>query len=188
MSEMPTGGCLGLDLNGVGREASSIGWAYGDLHWPLPRSGHWRLPTIGGRGARYVAFVNLFNDILDEWQPKNVYIEQPLPPNIPNTNATTMRQIYAVLGFVEEACWRASVSFSGNHVDTIRVDVIGRCRWPGDGNATKAGVIDFVRNTLKMDVTNHDECDAIIVWMHYKQKMQGIPSAKFPLLRTGGTL
>jgi len=143
-------------------------------------SGHWPLPKVGGRATRYIAFVDIINHALEFWQPRNVYIENPLPPQA-QTDADTCRKIYALVGFTEEACGRAGVAFGGESVNSIRTDVIGRCHWP-DGK-TKPHVVSFVRNQLRMDVWNNDEADAIIVWLDYRQKMHGTPSAKHPLFR-----
>lgn len=192
MSTMPAGGTLALDLNGVGRHESkggpAIGWAYGLLEWKNPLSGYWPFPQRL-LAARYVAFVDLLNDVvMDEWRPGNIYYERPLPPNIPNTNAMTMEQIYGVLAFVREACERSAmngrpVKISGDHVNTIRTNVIGRHQWP-DGK-TKPHVIRFVRDVLKLDVFNDNEADAIICWHDYRQKMLQIPPARHTLFRYG---
>jgi hypothetical protein len=174
-----------LDLNGAGLSRNSaVGWAYGPLEWKQPSSGYWTLPKIGTRGDRYIGFVDKLNAKMDEWQPRNVCIENPLPPFIADSTADTFRQIYALVAFVEEACARAKppAAFSGEHVDTIRTNVAGRVwRKPLD---PKAEVLRFVRQELKMpQVDDHNEADAILVWHDYRQRMMGIPSAKMPLFR-----
>jgi len=176
MTTMPDGGVLALDLS-----ATVIGWACAPLTWKQPEFGYWTLPKIGGVGARYAAFVDKVNDTMDAWNPAHVVIENPLPPNVPNTNVDTMMQIYAIVGFVHEACFRHSVPFHGCHVDTIRTNVMGRCRWVK--GETKSAVVQFCRQELKLDVTDHNAADAIICWHDYRQKILGIPSAKQPLFR-----
>lgn len=176
MMAIPEGGTLALDLSGAGMSnESAVGWAYGPVNWNQPQSGHWPLPRIGTRGQRYMAFVNILNDSLDLWKPRNVFIENPLPPQA-QTDYDTCRKIYALVGFVEEACARADAAFGGESVSSIRVSVIGRCRWP-DGK-TKPHVVRFVREDLGMDnVRDHNEADAVVIWHAYRQKMLNIPPA-----------
>lgn len=179
---LPDGGVLALDLNGAGLSRdSAVGWAYGPMEWRQPHSGHWFLPQLGFRGDRYVAFVNILNDALDEWKPSAVCIENPLSVFIPASDEMTRRQVYALVGFVEEACARVPCPFSGEHVNAIRSNVAGRVwRKPQD---PKAEVLAFVRREFKLDIFDHNEADAIMVWHDRRQKILGVPSAKHPLFR-----
>lgn len=176
MTTMPFGGVLALDLS-----ATVIGWACAPLAWKQPEFNHWTVAGLGGEGATYARWVDKINDVLDEWKPTDIVYERPLPP-IAQTSSITAEQIYAILGALKEAAWRHdNTPVHGEHVDTIRTNVIGRCRWAK--GETKSAVVQFCRQELKLDVTDHNAADAIICWHDYRQKIIGIPSAKRPLFR-----
>jgi Holliday junction resolvasome RuvABC endonuclease subunit len=116
------GGLLGLDLS------STCGWAYlADLGQRTPDVGSWRLPSLGGQGAKFAALENELAAALNCLTPIRVVVEAPLPP-VALSNATTVRLLYGLNAIVRSECWRASISLIEIDSHTARLEIIGPVR------------------------------------------------------------
>jgi Holliday junction resolvasome RuvABC endonuclease subunit len=158
------------------------GYCFGDLSSKLPsKHGFWRMPNIGGEGAIYTAFANVLWDSIEELQPTALVIENPLPPQA-QTDTSTAFKIYAMRGYCLEACNRHSVAFAGVGANDVRVGLLGRCRWPGGSAEGKKAIVRHVRS-LGLPVSDHNEADAIMVWLFWRAEMIRAESGRDPMFR-----
>lgn len=156
-----------------------IGFAAGDLSGDVPTYfGHWKMPDFGGEGATYRACTNEIYGAIKRFSPTKLVIEKPLAPRaiVERTTTENVYRIWSMRGLVYEAGDRLSIPVSGFGADDIRMDLLGRCRWPGGSKEAKRQVVAFVRR-LGLDVTDHNAADAINVWLYVQRRSRGISGA-----------
>jgi hypothetical protein len=166
-----TGSVLTLDIS-----PTVCGFAIGVLSARLPICGFWQMPEVGGEGAVYCAFSNQLYDTIEANCPSKIVLENPLRPRaiVERTTTENVYRIHAMRGLVWEAGHRTSVPVSGYGADDIRMDLLGRCRWPGGSKEGKEAVVAYVRK-LGLDVTDHNAADAVMVWLYVQRRQRGIP-------------
>lgn len=154
------GGVLALDL------AGTAGWCYGDVDDIVPLFGIWRLPKVGGEGARYAAFENTLIDHLNEWRPSWIVLEEALPP-VAQTNTFSAYQQYTLRGITLAEAYRASIPWSSVSAQLARLEVLGRAR-PDD---KKEAVMAWCRHRGWL-VHDHNAADACVVWEWHRRKLR----------------
>ena len=151
-----------------------VGYAFGDLSKPWPSDFGFYAFGTGSIGLKMRRFANSLYGDIERWKPSKVVMESPLPPQS-QTDTWTAIKIYGQYCYVHEACDRHGIEIpSAAGADTIRSDLIGRCRWPGGSSETKKKVVEFVRS-FGVEVRNHNAADAIMVWAWYRLQMLGLP-------------
>lgn len=177
MAPPTPGGILALDLS------LSTGWAYGGMNDLEPISGTWLLRADGDTereaGKWFAALDNEVADAIDIFQPSEVIMEAPLG----SKRQTSARVLLGLACHAESCCYRKSVSISEQHVQTVRLDVLGCGRFP-KGQA-KAYVAAWVR-LQGWEVETDDEADARVVWCfgqmigRAKRRVPAIARPKLP--------
>ncbi len=161
MGPLVPGGTLTLDL------ASVVGWAYGHDEDRVPLFGTWKLPKIGGEGARYASFENELITTVETCQPRWIVLEKPLPPQA-QTHARSAEQQYALRGMAYSTAYRNSIPISEIDAYTVRVEVLGAGR-PVD---VKLAVVSYCRKRGWI-VPDHNAGDACLIWQWHRQRMRG---------------
>jgi Holliday junction resolvasome RuvABC endonuclease subunit len=157
------------------------GWAIGHLSDEAPEFGRWMLPRLGTEGAKYAKFADLLYGALKSWQPTAVVVEAPLPPAAQaaqKDTSTAFRQ-YGFRAIVHEAAWRRSIPITEVSADMVRIELLGRCRWPKGG--AKTAVIRHCI-ALGLQVSDDNEADAILIWHWHRRRMRGFSGRPAPLL------
>jgi Holliday junction resolvasome RuvABC endonuclease subunit len=149
-----------------------VGWAYGGPIDIAPSFGCWRLPKIGGEGARYAAFENELADAMDRFSPSRLVLEAPLSFQalLGVSTAVVMKQQYTLRGIAYAEAWRASVPISEVSSDIVRLAVLGQARFAKD--KVKAEVVAHCRG-LGLDVPDHNAGDACLVWIWHTSQTRG---------------
>jgi Holliday junction resolvasome RuvABC endonuclease subunit len=172
-TDPPLGGVLCLDLS------LTTGFAYGMRTDRGPAFGIWKLPRIGGEGARGAYFENTLARMLYDCQPSNLVLEAPLPLPAQTHMKTCEQQLgLRQLAYVE--AWRAKVPVSEISALTVRMELMGTARFRK--NEVKAEVMKFIRARGWM-VTDHNAADACMLWLWHMRRMTGMPPVAGPLFR-----
>jgi hypothetical protein len=168
------GGVLALDLAGV------VGWAYGHLTDRNPAFGTWRLPHIGGEGARYAAFENELAEAMDEFAPSKMILEAPLSFQalLGVSTGRVMQQQYTLRGIALAEAWRASCAPSEVSSDIVRLELLGQSRFAKD--TVKREVVRYCRQR-GWRVPDHNAGDACMIWAWFQQQMRAVPRTSGPL-------
>jgi hypothetical protein len=173
MPPMTKGGVLTLDLAGV------VGWAYGPLAAVQPLFGHWPRPKFGGEGAFYAAFDNTLAAKVEECRPSEIVLEAALA--LPGqTDMRSCRQQLTLRGFCYAEGYRSKTPVSEIDAYTARLEVLGTGRFPR-GEA-KREVVAHCR-ARGIGVSDHNEADAVVLWIWHKQRMTGGLPIAGPLWR-----
>jgi hypothetical protein len=162
---MIRGGVLALDLS------STVGWAYADLSEPVPETGHWVLPALGGWVAKCSALEKDLGDFLAAWEPCHLVLEAPLPP-LAQTNITSARQQYGLDTIARLSAYWTSVPVTACDAQTVRVGVMGP-RPRLSTNGTKLEVIKYCRGR-GIRVNGDHEADAALLWLWHRQAAGGL--------------
>jgi hypothetical protein len=143
------------------------GFAVGDLYGKLPIAEFWELPESGGEGAVYRNFTNALYGAIEDPRPTKIYIENPLPVQamLGHCRPEYILRIHKMRGDVYEAGNRLSIPVLGFSADTVRHELLGRCRWPGGSDEAKRVVLAHVRG-LGLNVTSFDAADAVMIWLY----------------------
>lgn len=165
------GGVLCLDLS------SNVGWAYAAIDAREPSFGVWRLPKIGGEGARFAAFENEMAAAMDRWSPSALVLEAPLPLAALCGVSTlkVVAQQLTLRGIAYAEAWRASIPISEVSSDIVRLAMLGQSRFAK--NTVKIEVVAYCR-ARGWKVPDHNAADACLVWAwHCTQLRGGFPVA-----------
>lgn len=174
MPDLPLGGVLALDL------ASTVGYAYGDLAERLPVAfGIWKLPKVGGEGARYAAFENMLSAMCERVRPSKLILEAPLPL-MAQTQGRIAQQQYTLRGFAYAEGYRQSATVLEVSADLVRNALLGRSRFGTD--KVKVEVVAYVRR-LGLRVPEHNSADAAMVWLWLRGQLHGTRSVSGPLFQ-----
>jgi len=152
-------GVLALDLS------QRTGWAYGRLDQPIPETGRWVLPDIGGRAARFCALHDMLDDHMERWKPIQMVIEAPLPPQA-QTHTNSALQQYGLDAVVRMVGFWWGVPVVAIDSWTARHEVAGIRRTSDD--TVKKSVFAFCRR-LGIKVDSHDAADAAMLWLWFKR-------------------
>jgi Holliday junction resolvasome RuvABC endonuclease subunit len=164
------GGILALDLS------RWTGWAYGQIGDTTPKFGTIRLSDTLEE-ARYAAFQETVEAMLEAMQPSHLVLEAPLPLPAHNSLMITAQQL-TLRGIARMSAWRASVARSEIDVGTVRQDILGRRYFAKD--QVKREVLRYcLRRGWR--VPDHNAGDACLVWLWYARQRQGIRPAAGPL-------
>lgn len=161
------------------------GIAVGDLSGKLPIAEFWEMPSLGGEGAVYCHFGNQLYDAIEAHKPTKIAIEKPLSVQgmLGKCQPDYIHRIEKMRGDVYEAGYRSSIPITAYSADTIRSDLLGRCRWPGGSDEAKKHVLAHVRS-LGLMISSFDAADAVMVWLYVQRRLRGIPtSSGDPLFR-----
>jgi Holliday junction resolvasome RuvABC endonuclease subunit len=164
------GGTLALDL------ASTVGWAYGGLRDANPAFGCWKLPPIGGEGARFAAFENTLAAAIEELQPSRMVCEAPMPLQA-LIGVSTLKVVSQQLGLRAIAyseAYRASIPISEVSSDMVRYAILGAARFAK--GKVKIEVVNYCRSR-GWKVPDHNAGDAVLVWLWHKGQLSGSPLA-----------
>lgn len=168
---------MALDL------AGTVGWAYGPVSAPAPVFGCWKLPKIGGEGARYAGFENVLIEAMTRMQPGRMVLEAPLPL-MAQSQAKVAQQQYTLRGLAYAEAYRAGIAISEVSADLVRHDLLGRSRFNGEA---KKEVLHYCRQRGWV-VPDHNAADACMVWAWYKGQVtrNGAPAPPGLLFARGG--
>jgi hypothetical protein len=171
------GGVLCFDLS------SNVGYAYGAIDAPAPTFGVWRLPKIGGEGARYAAYENELASAIDLWSPSALVLEAPLPLAALCGVSTlkVVAQQLTLRGIAYAEAWRASIPISEVSSDMVRLAMLGQSRFKK--GTVKAEVLAYCRS-INLLVPDHNAGDAVLTWLWYKGQLSGAQSIAGPLFRS----
>jgi Holliday junction resolvasome RuvABC endonuclease subunit len=160
------GGVLALDL------ASTVGWAYGAIDDQDPVFGCWRLPHIGGEGARYVAFENELAAAIATLQPARLILEASMTLQALAASSTieVVRQQITLRGIGYAEAYRATLPISEVDAYTVRLEVLGTGRFPKD--TVKGEVVRYCQRR-GWRVPDHNAGDACLVWLWHVTKLSG---------------
>jgi Holliday junction resolvasome RuvABC endonuclease subunit len=159
------GGVLALDLG------STIGWAYGQLEWVEPWTGHITTPMIGGQGARFQVLDTELIKMIEKWRPAKIAMESPLPPQSQSdTNAALI--LYGMRAIVVLLAHGFSIPISSISADLARNDLMGFSRIPGGKKgAIKDAVMAWVKQRKGWKVWNHNAADAAMIWAWHQRQL-----------------
>jgi len=166
MNAIKPGGVLCMDLSSV------VGIAVGSLTDRLPAFETWRLPKIGGEGARYAAFENTLAQAIEAWEPSWIVLEAPIPLPAMNNRASAFQQI-TLRGIAYSEAYRASIPISEIDAYTARLEVMGVGR-PAEG---KKAVVAWCR-AHGMPVGDDHAGDACVLWLWHRRKMRNGSAAE----------
>jgi Holliday junction resolvasome RuvABC endonuclease subunit len=155
---------LSLDL------ATVVGWCYGHLQSRSPAFGTWRLPHVGGEGAKYAAFENELVAAMDRWKPSKLLVEATLPL-MALAHGSTHRvaaQQFTLRGFVYTEGYRASIPVFEKDARSVRQDILGQGQFPKD--QVKREVFKWCRNH-GWRVPDHNAADAALLWEWHRRQM-----------------
>jgi Holliday junction resolvasome RuvABC endonuclease subunit len=160
------GGVLALDLS------SMVGWAYGGLDSPAPLFGCWRLPPVGGEGARYATFENELVKAMRERRPGRLVLEAALSLQAlaASSNIQVTRQQLTLRGIAYAEAYRASVPICEIDSFTVRQAMIGVGRFP-KGQAK----IEVIRHCKGRgwNVPDDNSADACLTWAWHTTQLRG---------------
>jgi hypothetical protein len=158
MSASRPGGVLALDL------ASRVGWAYGCPGDRQPLCGAWILPPsdAGDHGRKFAAMENELEDLLVIYRPVLILVEAPLPPTAVS-NASTWAHQLGLSAIAASSAYRHDIRFRQQAASTIRLEILGTCRFPGGD--PKDAIMDYCAGR-GWTVPNHDAGDACITWLY----------------------
>jgi hypothetical protein len=170
------GGILALDLSSV------TGWCYGNVGDNLPIFGTWRLPHIGGEGARYGAFENELIAALERWEPGRMILEAPMAFGalLGHSNFRTMAQQYTLRGISYKEGWRASCEVTEIDAYSVRHEVLGQGRFAKE--TVKREVVRYCRH-VGLRVPDHNAGDACLTWLWKTARMRGVAPVAGPLFQ-----
>jgi len=155
------GGVLCLDLS------STIGWCYAAPGVMIPKTGFFRLPVLGGEGARYAAFDEKLADIVECWEPRQMLLEAPIPlPAMNNFRAAA--QQFGLRALVYAEGHRSSCTISEIDVLSARREVMGSGSMSSD--VAKKLVVRFCHEK-GIKVANHHAGDAAILWLWHRGRL-----------------
>ena len=164
------GGILALDLS------RWCGWAYGQIGDTTPKFGTIRL-SDSLEEARYAAFQDTIEDMIEAMAPSRLVLEAPLPLPAHTSLMITAQQL-TLRGLARTAAWRASVARSEIDVSTVRLHILGRRYFPKD--QVKREVLRFcLRRGWR--VPDHNAGDACLVWLWHVRQVRGEQPAAGPL-------
>lgn len=144
---------LSLDTS-ISRTGFAVGFTDGE-----PEFGSYSLPKHGAKQVgRYLAdWEKWLSTMLWEHQADAVVIESPLLPK-KNANIWVRRKLFGLVDTTEKICYQRAISCNEVPPSAIKRYMTG------NGNADKGAVVDAVR-TAGLAVENHDEADAVALWL-----------------------
>ena len=150
-------GILTLDLS------RHTGWAFGRAAGGTPLGGTWELPGIAdGVGRPLAALCDKLADAITVHSPDLIVFEAPLPPSAMKSVAWA-RFALAMVGVVELVAYRREVRVLEERVETARMKLLGKARWPGGRDTAKAEVLAWC-NRQGWRVTDDNAGDALVLW------------------------
>jgi Holliday junction resolvasome RuvABC endonuclease subunit len=163
--------------------SSCVGWAYGLTDSNAPRFGVWRLPHIGGEGAKYCAFENELAAAIGVLRPGSLVLEASLSLQALAGVSTiaVARQQLTLRGIAYSEAYRASIPISEVSSDIVRLAVLGTSRFAK--NQVKYEVVRYCRS-IGLMVPDHNAADAVLVWLWYKGQMNRTSPVAGPLFRS----
>jgi len=163
---------------------TTTGFSVGDLSGKLPIAEFWPMPEIGGEGEVYRVFTNNLYDAIEAHKPDKLAIEKPLSVQamLGRCNPEYIWRIGKLRGDVYEAGRRCRIPVVAFSADTIRSEILGRCRWPGGSEEAKKVVMAYVRG-LGSNVTSFDAADAVMVWLYVQSLQAKAKTGRNPLFR-----
>lgn len=167
---IPAGGILALDLS------SYVGWAYGLTDSATPEFGVWRLPHIGGEGAKYATFENELAAFMLIRQPGSLVLEASLSLQALAGVSTiaVARQQLTLRGIAYSEAYRAAIPISEVSSDIVRLAVLGTSRFPK--KQVKYEVVRYCREQ-GWRVPDHNSADACLVWQWQTMQLRGTRGA-----------
>lgn len=150
-------GVLGLDLG------LTTGFCFGEPGSLTPTFGCIRLPGPEcGYGERLGRLTNGISDLIVRFQPR-ILAKEAIIRLAAQNSAHVARLQFGYQACADEEGWRHSVEVVEEDADKIRLHVMGRSRWP-KGVEVKPQIVQFVRQ-YGFDCHQHDQADAIVVWL-----------------------
>jgi Holliday junction resolvasome RuvABC endonuclease subunit len=151
------GGILCLDLS------STVGAAYGHKGDARPWSTSWRLAKGSQLGPRFVGFENELIRALDDFRPRRVVMEAPLPA-AQQASTFVARQQFGLAAYCEGVCCRADVDCREMPANVVRKAVLGRVP-TGGADRIKAEIMAWCR-AQGWNPCDHNCGDALVLWCY----------------------
>lgn len=158
--------------------SSTVGAAYGELEAINPVFCTWRLPHVGGEGARYTAFENVLADFMTKIEPSRIVLEAPLPLPAMNNRRSAFQQI-TLRGIAYIEAYRGSCMISEIDSLTVRMMFLGH-RVSHD--VAKKEILRYCHKR-GLKVSDHHQSDAALVWLWYQAQMRRAPRIAGPLFQ-----
>jgi hypothetical protein len=156
---MSGGGLLALDL------ARNIGWTLGP---PGSRTagGVWVLPDTSDHGRQMSAFVDVLCDAFATFNPDALLIEAALPSRAQKSEAAAVQNM-GLASHAQSCAYRYDLRVYRAHVQTIRSEVFGTSRVPGNNDKEKkAWIVRWCNEHGFPAITNHNEADSAVLWTY----------------------